>query len=40
MSTSVKLWFDVIMLLQGSSDSALTNGRLKQASVSARAVAV
>ena len=40
MSTGVKLWFDVIMLLQGISDSVLTNDWLKQALVSARAVAV
>lgn len=36
----MKLWFDVTVLLQGSSDVALTNDRVKQALVSARPVAV
>lgn len=29
VSTGVKLWFDVIVLLQGRSDGVLTNDRLK-----------
>lgn len=29
MSTGVKLWFDVIMLLQARSDSVLNSDRLK-----------
>lgn len=40
VSTGVKLWFDVIVLLHGSSHNALTNDGLKQALVSARTVAV
>lgn len=30
VSTGVKLWFDVIVLLQGRSDGVLTNDRLKE----------
>lgn len=40
VSTGVKLWFDVTVLLQGSTDSVLTNDWLKQALVSATALAV
>ena len=30
VSTGMKLWFDVTVLLLGSSDRALTNDQLKQ----------